>query len=66
MVDYLDPILVGGIDALDKYHTNIFVEVYPDAAYEIYTNIPEPNIDELDITVFTDSDHMHEKYLPDQ
>ena len=61
VVDHHWKSLVEGIDDLYKDYTNIFVEFYPDAADDIYTNILESNIDKLEITEFLDSDHAHDK-----
>ena len=61
VVDSSDQILVGGINELDKDYNNIFLQLYPYAVEEIYTKIPDQNIDALDITAFVDSAHTHEK-----
>ena len=61
VIDSRDPILVGGKDALNMDFTELFQEVYPDAAEEIDTKVPVPMIDELEITTFVDSDHAHDK-----
>ena len=51
---------MGGKDALELDYVDLFKDVYPDAAEEIDGNIPEPMIDELEITAFVDSDHAHD------
>ena len=56
-----DPIFVGGKDALNLDFSSIFEDQYPDAAYDIYTKVPDPIIDELEITAFIDYDHAHDK-----
>ena len=61
VVDYPDPILFWDGDALGKHYTETFLEFYPDAAGEIDTKIPEPNIDKLEVTIFVDSYHTHGK-----
>ena len=61
VVDSRDPILIGGIDALNEDYTKNFEEFYPDAAEEIDERLPEPMIDELAITAFVDSDHAHDQ-----
>jgi hypothetical protein len=61
IVDSRDPIIEGGRDILDKDFTKIFADFYPDASEEIDRKIPEPLIDELEITAFVDSDHAHDK-----
>ena len=38
-----------------------FEEFYPDAVEEIDVKVPEPKVDELEITVFVDSDHAHDR-----
>ena len=61
VIDSKDPIRVGGKDALNVDYTELFEDTYPDAAEEIDTKVPVPMIDELEITVFVDSDHAHDK-----
>ena len=62
-VDSRDPILVGGKDALniDYDMRSSFKETYPDAAEEIDLNVPEPKVYELEIILFVDSDHAHDR-----
>ena len=55
------PIWVGRVDALDKYHTNLFAYLYPDVAEGINTKTPDENIYELDINIFLESGHLHDK-----
>ena len=59
MVDSRDPILVEGIDFVDKYCTNMSVKLYTCVAEKIETMVPESNIDELRITAFVGSYHVH-------
>ena len=61
VVDSRDSIRVGGKDALDKDYTDLLKDFYPDAAEEIDSKVPKPLIDELEITVFVDSDHAHDR-----
>ena len=42
-------------------YTKLFEDTYTDAAEEIDTMVPVPMIDELEITVFDDSDHAHNR-----
>ena len=52
VIDSRDPIRVGGKDGLNLDFPNMFEEVYPDAAEEIDAKVPQPRIDELEITAF--------------
>ena len=61
VVDSRDHIRVGGKDALNIDYEKLFEETYPDAAEEIDVKFPEPKVDELEITVFVDSDHAHNR-----
>ena len=61
VIDSRDPIIKGGKDALAKDYTEIFKEFYPDAAEEIDVKIPNPLVDELEITALVDLDHAHDK-----
>ena len=62
VVDSRDPIRVGGKDALKNIDfVELFKDTYPDATEEIDCKVPEPMIDELEITAFVDSDHAHDR-----
>jgi hypothetical protein len=61
VVDSRDPIYRGGEDAVDLDFTKVLADNYPDAVEEIDVNLPKPLIDEMEITVFVDSDHAHDK-----
>ena len=61
MVDYRDPILRGGKEALGKDFTQELGALYPDSAKELDANIPTPLVEEIRITVFVDSNHGHDK-----
>ena len=61
IVDSRDPILIGGKDALERDYTDLFKDMYPEAAEEVDADVPTPLIDELQITTFVDSDHAHDK-----
>eukprot|EP00957_Ditylum_brightwellii_P185015 14089393-Ditylum_brightwellii.AAC.1 len=64
VVDSRDPILEGEGDALKKDYTEIFKEFYHDAVEELDAKLPLPLIDKLEVTVFIDSDHAHDKVTP--
>ena len=51
----------GGKDALSKDFTKELVEQYPDSFEEIDANSPDALVDEMEITVFVDSEHAHDK-----
>ena len=36
-------------------------KAYPDATEEVDVNVPEPVVEEMEISVFVDSDHAHDK-----
>ncbi len=61
VVDSRDPICRGGEDALDLDFTKDLATNYPDAFEEIDVNLQKALIDEMEITVFVDSDHAHDK-----
>ena len=61
VIDSRDPIRVGGNDALNFDFMELFKEVYPDAAEDIDTKVPVPMINELEITMFVNSDHAHDR-----
>jgi hypothetical protein len=61
VVDSRDPIRRGGEDGLGKDFTKEFESQYPDACEELDVNLPRTLIDEMEITVFVDSDHAHDK-----
>jgi hypothetical protein len=61
VVDSRDPKLRRGRDALDLDYTEEFKDQYPEAFEEIDCNAPTPLVDEMEITVFVDSDHAHGK-----
>ena len=42
------------------------MEIYPDSAEEIDNNILDPEIDELEVNAFVDSEIFYEKYLEGQ
>ena len=52
MVDYHDPILVGGVDSIENYYTNLSMMFYPDSSEEIDNNIPDTKTEKLEVTVF--------------
>ena len=62
VIDLKNPIYVGGKDALKLDFRTMFKDQYPDAAEDIYIKVPDPLIDKLEITVFVDSDHAHDKW----
>ena len=61
LIDSKYPIRVGGKDPLNLDFRIMFEDQYPDAAEDIDTKVPDPLIYELEITVFVDSDHAHDK-----
>ena len=61
MVDYRDPILRGGEEALGKDFTQELGALYPYSAKKLDANIPTPLVREISITVFVASDHGHDK-----
>jgi hypothetical protein len=61
VVDSRDPIFEGGEDAFSKNYQEELSSAYPDAAEEIDRNVPDPLVDEMEITVFADTDHAHDK-----
>jgi hypothetical protein len=61
VVDSRDPIYEGGEDSLSRDFTKELGDQYPGAFEEIDANLPKPLIDEIEITVFVDSDHAHDK-----
>jgi hypothetical protein len=65
VVDSRDPIFEGGEDAFSKNYQEELSSAYPDAHEEIDRNVPDPLVDEMEITVFADTDHAHEKSLDD-
>eukprot|EP00957_Ditylum_brightwellii_P191068 14548167-Ditylum_brightwellii.AAC.1 len=56
-----DPILEGGVDALKKDYTEVFKDFYPDPVKELDAKLSLPLIDEMEVTVFVNSDHAHNK-----
>jgi hypothetical protein len=61
VVDSQDPIYEGGEDLLSRDFTKELGDQYPGAFEEIDANLPKPLINEIEITVFVDSDHAHDK-----
>jgi hypothetical protein len=61
VVDSRDPIFEGGEDAFSKNYQDELRSAYPDAHEEIDRNVPHPLVDEMEITVFADTDHAHDK-----
>ena len=61
VVDSRDHIYRGGGDAMDLDYTKEMASNYPDAFEEIDVNLPKALVDEMEITVFVDSDHAHDK-----
>ena len=61
MVDSRYPILRGGEKALGKDFMQELCALCPDAAEELYANLPTPLVGEISITVFVNSDHGHDK-----
>ena len=61
IVDSRNPIICGGSDALQRDYGVIFKDFYPDAAEESDVAVPEPLIDEIQVTAFVDSDHAHDR-----
>jgi hypothetical protein len=61
IVDSRDPIFEGGEDAFSKDFEKELASAYPEAAEEVDRKIPDPLVDEMEITVFVDSDHAHDK-----
>ena len=60
VIDSRDNIRVGGKNALNLDFAKMFEEFYPDAVEEIDVKVPEPKVDELEITAFVDLDHAHD------
>jgi hypothetical protein len=60
VVDSREPIYKGGQDALSMDYTEELGDQYPEAHKEIVTNAPSPLVEEMEITVFVDSDHAHD------
>ena len=56
-----DPIVIGGKDVLKLNFQDLLQSQYPDATEEIDCKVPKPLVAEMDITVFVDSDHAHDK-----
>jgi hypothetical protein len=61
MVDSSNPRFEGETECLEINYAESFREQYPDAIEELDANIPEALVDEMQITVFVDSDHAHDK-----
>jgi hypothetical protein len=61
VVNSRDPTFLNCEADFEKDYVSELQEAYPDACEEVGTNVPEPLIDELAITVFVDSDHAHDK-----
>jgi hypothetical protein len=61
VVDSREPIYTGGKDALGLVYTVELKDQYPEAHEEVDTNAPSPLVDEMEITVFVDSDHAHDQ-----
>jgi hypothetical protein len=61
VVDSREPIYKGGQDALGMDYTDELGDQCPEAHEEIDTNAPSPLVEEMEITVFVDSDHVHDQ-----
>jgi hypothetical protein len=61
MVDSSSPVLSGETEVLDVDYAEIFAEQYPDAKEDVEAGLPDALVKEMDITVFVDSDHAHDK-----
>jgi hypothetical protein len=61
VVDSREPIYKGGQGALDMDYTEELRDQYPEAHEEIVTDAPSPLVEEMEITVFVDSDHAHDQ-----
>jgi hypothetical protein len=61
VVDSRDPIYKGGEDSLSRAFTKELGNQYPGAFEEINANLPKPLINKIEITVFVNSDHAHDK-----
>ena len=61
VLDSRDPIITGGDLESSSRLEEDFQQEYPEAAEEIDPRLPPPLVDELEITVFVDSDHAHDK-----
>jgi hypothetical protein len=61
IVDSRDPIFKGGEDAFSKNFEKELATADPEAAEEVDRKIPDPLVDEMEITEFVDSDHAHDK-----
>ena len=61
VVDSRSPDFSGFEEDFSKDYASILGEDYPEASEEVDSNLPKPLVDELDITVFVDSDHAHDK-----
>ena len=60
-MDSRDPIITGGELIHYSKHLEVLKEEYPKAMEEIDEYLPPLLIDELEIAVFVDSDHAHDK-----
>ena len=61
MVNSWDPIVTGGDLSCYSKPVEDFKEEYPEAVEEIGDYLLTPLVDELEITVFVDSNHAHDK-----
>jgi hypothetical protein len=61
VIDSRDPILSGGENEFEQDYVEELRSDYPDAREEIDRKLPDPLVDEMEITVFVDSDHTHDK-----
>ena len=61
VVDSRDPVFQGGEDEFTRDYVDELGSEYPEASEELDQGLPEPLVDEMEITVFVDSDHAHDK-----
>ena len=61
IIDSRDPLYHGDRDEMNADVAEELEKAYPDAAEEVDVNVPKPMVDEMEISVFVDSDHAHDK-----
>jgi hypothetical protein len=63
VIDYQGPIYRRGKDALNMEYTEELKDQYLEAHEKFNMNAPSLLVDEMDITVFVDSDHTHDQVM---
>ena len=61
ITDSRDPLYFGNVDCMDEDLSEELQKAYPEASEEVDSNVPDPRVDEMKISVFVDSDHAHDK-----